>query len=416
MNKKKEIFASIFGNALEFYDFTLYGVFAKVFADLFFPNHSLIASWGAFAAGFLMRPVGGIFFGYIGDKFGRKKALMFSLMLMGLPTFIIGVLPSYYTIGIFAPIILVLCRLLQGICTGGEYNGAAIFALEHVKKKSPGLIGGLITGSCVIGALAATGLGSLVTAKNMPEWGWRIPFICGSFISIAGVMLRRKISETPEFKSIKINLNKSPLLQTLINHKQAFLTTAVLGGLNGALSYTLFGFLNVYLSQYTNLTLVEAMKLNLIGLLSFMLFCPIMGHILDKVKSKVFFLTACITIITASGPVFFLLQSNNIISILIGQISLGILVASIAGPSHAFIQTLFPVEDRYSGLSFSFCIGMALWGGTTPMLLTYLLKETQILLVPAIVLGTYSAICFIIISLHKEKEEILIKQSSMLST
>lgn len=387
-SQRRVIFASAFGNALEFYDFTLYGVFAPVIAKLFFPSTdpmvSLISSWGAFAAGFLMRPFGAIVFGFIGDRFGRKKALTISLLLMGLPTLVIGLLPSYESIGLFAPLILICCRLLQGLCTGGEYNGAAIYALEHLSGGSRGFAGGVITGSCVVGALMATFLGSIVTNATMPEWAWRLPFVYGSLVCLLGFYIRKALDESPEFTSWKQEPSDQrwSFTQVLKTTKSAMFMTFIIGCLNGILSYTLFGFMNVYLSQYTGIPLQQAMHLNIPGLLTFMTFSAVFGLVMDKLGATRYYRFAITYLLLVALPIYFLAQSGSTPLILLSQIMLGLATASIAGPQHAFVQRLFPVPARYLGISVSFCAGMALCGGTTPMVLTYLINKTQNLYLP----------------------------------
>ncbi len=401
MKKSKLILISAIGNAIEFYDFTLYGVFASIISLHFFPSTdptaALLASWAAFGVGFLMRPFGGSIFGYIGDKLGRKKALTLSILLMGVPTLVIGFVPSYASIGLLAPFILFLCRLLQGICTGGEYNGAAIYALEHLGRSYPGLAGGIITGSCVVGALSATFLGKLVLGPNMPEEAWRIPFLCGALFSLFGFYMRRDMLETPDFSNLlKTPHRKSamPLLEALSKHPRASFTTVILGGFNGALSYTLFGFLNMYISRYLGLPMTEAMHYNLLGLFAFMISSPLLGFVLDKLGPRLYFSIASLLVLGSVWSVFTAFQKLLPFSLIMAQISLGILTGSIAGPMHAYVQRLFPVKARYSGVSFSFSLGMGVVGGITPLFLTHLIEKTHNLYVPALWLGGCALLAF----------------------
>lgn len=402
---------TVIGNALEFYDFTLYAIFAATLGKLFFPlgnpTASLIASWGTFAAGFMMRPLGAVVFGFLGDKYGRKFSLSLTILLTGLPTLVIGLLPGYDSLGILAPLILILCRLVQGICTGGEYNGAAIFALEHFGKVKPGTIGGIVTSSCVIGAFLATFAGFLISTYGN-EGMWRIPFIAGALISFIGFFIRQYMSETPEF-SLLAHTSKAHakgLKSLYTTYLPSTWLSFSVGALNGALSYTLFGFLNVYLSKYLAIDPALSMKYNLLGLFFFMGFSPIAGYGLDILGEKRFMICAALLVFSGSLPAFFLLQTLNPILILCGQALLGILVASIAGAGHGYMQTLFPTDLRYRGISINFCLGMALCGGTAPMLFTYLIESRGITLyAPAFYLIGMAFILFIsVLTLSKKKE------------
>ena len=188
MLRTKTILTATIGNAIVYYDMTLYGFFAVFLSPLFFPSDNLItsqlSSLGVLASGFLARPFGGLIFGHIGDRFGRKKALIIAILLITIPTTVIGILPTYALIGIFAPIILVLCKLLQGICTGGEYSGAAIFLSEHHRGENEGLAGSILPVSSILGAILGTSLGGLFLLPEMPIWAWRIPFLLGGIFGI----------------------------------------------------------------------------------------------------------------------------------------------------------------------------------------------------------------------------------------
>lgn len=400
---------TIVGNALEFYDFTLYAIFAVTIGRLFFPSEdptaSLIASWGAFAAGFMMRPLGALVFGSLGDKYGRKFSLSLTILLTGFPTFVIALLPGYEQLGILAPLILILCRLCQGLCTGGEYNGAAIFALEHFGKLKPGMIGGFITASCLIGSLAATFSGFLVSTYGTEEM-WRLPFFFGAFISFVGFILRYKMNETPDFSLLeKKKIEKRWDLKVIYTqYSSSALLSFMLGALNGALSYTLFGFLNVYLSKYFGLEASVSMKYNLLGLFFFMCCSPLAGHLLDIYGRARFMLGAVLLVLVSAFPTFFLLQTCNPLFILCGQALLGILTASIAGAGHGYMQPLFPTYVRLRGISINFSLGMALCGGTAPMLFTYLIESSRLsLYVPAFYLmGLASLFLFTTLYLSKK--------------
>lgn len=404
---KKIVVASTLGNALEFYDFTLYGVFVTKLTPLYFPNENttlaLIAFYSTFAIGFLARPFGGSLFGYIGDKYGRKNALSLSILLMGIPTLMIGLLPGYDVLGISAPIILVLCRILQGLCTGGEYNGAAIYALEHTGKK-PGLVGGFIGFGTVLGALTAMFVGTLILSSNLPEWGWRLAFILGAFISVLGYIIRRNLDETPEFiAAIKNKKQELKLRKVLASDYKSIILSISLGILNGSLSYTLFSFMNVYLSRYVGFKIESSMKANLVGLATFMIFCPIFGYIYDKVGREKTIGLVPYVILIAIYPIFMLFNMGNMTAVVLAQFIMGACIALIVGPGFAYLQSLFPVQGRYTGISTSFAFGMGFGGGTTPIFLTYLIDHYQNVYMPVFLIGFY-AIMFLVFRQMYESE------------
>ena len=190
MHNKKNIFAAMIGNALEYYDVTLFGFFAFIISPLFFPAEdpivSGIYSLIAFAFGFVMRPIGGLIFGHLGDKYGRKSALVSAILLVTIPTFVIGVVPSYAQIGMLAPITIFLCRMVQGLSTGGEYFGASVFIAEHSKKSQRGFACSILSSSSFVGAILGTTLGAICTSSSMPEWAWRIPFLLGAVFGLVG--------------------------------------------------------------------------------------------------------------------------------------------------------------------------------------------------------------------------------------
>ncbi len=368
--RNKAVYASSIGNAFEFFDFILYGAFFKVIASVFFPiqneTMSLLMSFGGFGAGFVMRPFGALIFGYFGDVFGRQKTLSISIFLMGFPTFLIGVLPGYHQIGIIAPLLIVGGRLIQGICIGGEYTGSFIFASEHAQK-NPGFIGGIITASCGVGAFAATGFSFLSNLPDIPEWAWRIPFLLGSCVSIMGYYIRRKLSETPAFLNT-FSTASVPILKTIRLRKPACLLSFTIGALIGALVYTVFGFLNVYVVRYVFLPLSTAATINLAAILIFVISSPFLGILYDRIHSFSFLRVVSYLLFFSMIPIFWLISSPFPGLILLGEILLSLCTATIAGTGLALMQGLFPVKERYSGISFFFNLGMGILGGTAPVI------------------------------------------------
>lgn len=386
---KKILLSAIIGNGLEFYDFALFGAFSVTFSTLFFADDSvssLVKTLSIFALAFFVRPLGSIFFGYLGDRFGRKKALSYSIVFMGLFTFLIGCLPLYKDVNYLAPLLLLGCRLGQGFCLGGENNGSSIFLLEHLKARK-GFAGALILTGGAIGTILATGLSAIANLPEMPGWAWRIPFICGIFIGFLGNYIRRSVDETPEFVSTKEkNQRKSPLLFVLTHYPKPFLCAIGIGGVNGVLAYTLVVYLNVYLSTVVNYSLASALFSSCVGLIIFGSLAPLIGHIADKIGERKVMSTACLLTFCSSPFLFYLLQQKSIPSVFAAIFLSALMMGSFNAPTNALLQRLFPTEIRYTGIALGYAVGIALLGGTQPLICTYLIETTQNPLSPALYL------------------------------
>lgn len=396
--KQKIILACLCANALIFYNFTLCGVYIGTLSKLFFPSESsfstLLGGIIVFSAAFVTRPLGALVFGYIGDRFGRKKALTLSKILAGLPMLIIALLPTYESIGIAAPSLLLLCRLLQGICTGGGYNGAGVFMLEHAKRR-PGLISGFLSASCVVGALAATLSAVLVNHFSGVEWGWRIPFFLGVGIIFVSFYIKKIAGETEDFAAKK-TIRSSPFVELIKKYPKQYMLAVLTGVLNGLLSYTLFGFLNIYLSTYIGVQFSSSLVYNLVGLISFMVSCLVFGHLydLESIKKQQPLFLSALVVMGASWLGFLFIQEKQVIFMFLGQACLGIGVGAFVGPSHAFLQEQFLPEVRYTGIASGFSLGMALSGSTTLLLMNFMLNRFEYLMAPAVVLLITTCVWF----------------------
>lgn len=410
---KRAVFSSFIGNTLEFYDFALYGALAGLFTTLFFPNSDPVSTLflngvGVFSIGLIARPLGGLIFGYIGDRYSRRLALSLSMYLMAIPSFIITILPTYETIGILAPIILVSVRILQGFCTGGEYNGAAIFALEHQDPKHRGLVSGMMTASSASGLLLATIVSFIFTNNTFPEWAWRVPFLFGMCIALFGYYVRRKNLESPEFQKAlqEKSFVNTPILDAFRHYKLQMLLTALIAGQTAVLAYMMFTLITPtsILTELHRFTRNEIYALSFIGLVSFASMCVFSGYLSDKIKANKIYImiTAGILSVLLIAPTFSLLLSGSFIQAILGQLIFGCLIGLHAGPQHIYMQELFPNTNRYSAVSFSFSLGTGVLGGLTPQISKLMIQNNGS---PALwVMITSSVLCVALLLTQRSRQ------------
>ncbi|BCA53822.1 MFS transporter [Nitrospira sp. KM1] len=382
----KTLVAGMIGNVMEWYDFALFGYFAPVIARLFFPsdNHlvSLINTFGVFAAGFLMRPVGAAIFGHIGDTAGRKRSLTLSVMLMAIPTFLMGLLPTYAQIGVLAPIALTLLRMLQGISVGGEYTGSMTLLIESASPARRGFIGSWVPFSTCIGILLGSGIGALLTADMAPEalysWGWRLPFLLGIVVGVCGLYLRRGLSESKDFQGIQEagEVAASPVQEVMADHRSEIITAICLNWLNGAAFYTVFVYLITYLASILKFPLGSALIINTISMAFLAVLLPVVGALSDRVGRKPIMVVGAASMVLFAYPLFQLLSHHTFEYVLFGQLAFAFLIAVYFGPLPATVVDLFPPRRRCSGLSISYNFALAVFGGTAPLIATFLIKET----------------------------------------
>ncbi|OJW50332.1 MAG: hypothetical protein BGO67_00175 [Alphaproteobacteria bacterium 41-28] len=394
MTTKILIVGSI-GNMVQFYEFSLFGFMVSKFASLFFPAQayltSLILTFGVFATGFLMRPLGAIIFGHIGDNLGRKSALSLSLMLMIVPTLIIATTPTYEQIGILAPLLICLARILQGLCIGVEYNGSMVFTLENFPSKEAGFVGGILAASPVFGMLCGMISGYIFTLPGLPSEFWRLAFILGTVLGVLGTYVRSRIGESPEFAKVKSMENKSFNFYEFLffirrNYIKLFITIGI-GGLCGAHFYIQFVFLTNFLQIVTPVDPAILTRISIFSLITYMVLLPIMGKLSDIIgNSKLMGVSSTFTIILAY-PIFVTFQKGVISGIMLSQLVLSLLTATFAAPCHGVMQRMFSTTERYTGISVGYNMGIALMGSSTPLISTFLFKLSENPTSPAIYLA-----------------------------
>jgi MHS family proline/betaine transporter-like MFS transporter len=385
--------AGIIGNVMEWYDFALYGYFAPVIAKLFFPSEdhlaSLIATFGVFAAGFVMRPIGALLFGHLGDTVGRTKALAASVILMAVPTFLCGLLPTYDTIGETAPLLLTLLRLMQGLSVGGEFTGSIAFMVEHAPSNHRGIVGSWTVCGAALGTLLGSAIGALATwdlpASDLYSWGWRIPFLIGLGVGVLGLYLRKGIGEPEEFRILQESgkVARSPIRDVLTHRRTELLTAIGLSWLNGVAFYTLFVYMTTYVVSILKMPLGVALMINTVSMGVMAVLAPAMAALSDRIGRIPTLLSGALGLALLSYPLFKLIGHDTIGFILAGQLVFAVLLSVYVGPMPAALVELFPARERYTGLSIGYNLSMAIFGGTAPLMATFLIRETGNVMAPS---------------------------------
>ena len=404
---KRVLVASLVGSTIEWFDYFLYGtVAALVFNQLFFvtddPAFGTLYAFAAFALAFLIRPFGGIIFSHIGDKIGRKRTLVLTLSLMGLATFLMGVLPTYQTIGIWAPVLLILLRLIQGLGLGGEWGGALLLAVEYAPKEKRGLFGSIPQMGVTLGMLMGTLALSVMTL--LPDdafltWGWRVPFILSALLVVFGLWIRKGIDETPSFKKIqeKGDVPKLPIADTIRYHWREVLIAIGAKVVETAPFYIFGTFIVSYATQNLDFSETNALNAVTIGTIATTILMPIMGAFSDKVGRKPLYIGGTIFMILYAFPYFWLLHQGSVAMLFLATvIGLGIIWAPITAVLGTMFSEIFSARVRYTGISLGYQIGAAVAGGTAPLIATALLIRFNNSYIPVALYIIFTAVISLI--------------------
>ncbi len=383
---KKVVASTMLGNGLEWYDYALYGTFTALISKHFFPAGddavALIATFGIFAIGFLMRPLGAMMFGYIGDKYGRKNALSLSILMMAIPTACIGLLPTYSMIGIYAPILLTLIRLVQGVAIGGEFGGSIVYLVEHAKPANKNRVGSLSMISMLIGLFFGTMISALLAKFMSPEdfdtFGWRIPFILGFFIGLVGLYIRTKLNESPVFIEAQEagHVSESPISETFKNNYKEVLLGV---GLYLAVTipfYIQTVFIPSFMVKFMHFSSADALTIYLIVLGVMMICAPISAFWCDTKNRERLMKIVTVGYLLFAIPYVYLLDYQTFTFALISQMVFASIIAFYIAPIPTLVTELFPARTRYTGMSLSCNLAAAIFGGTSPMLITALITGT----------------------------------------
>ncbi|MBJ9678517.1 glycine betaine/L-proline transporter ProP [Burkholderia gladioli] len=390
--------AMAIGNAMEWFDFGVYSYIAVTLGQVFFPSSNpsaqLLATFGTFAAAFLVRPLGGMVFGPLGDRIGRQRVLAMTMILMALGTFSIGLIPGYDSIGIMAPVLLLVARLVQGFSTGGEYGGAATFIAEFSTDKRRGFMGSFLEFGTLIGYVMGAGVVALLSAllshEALQSWGWRVPFLVAGPLGLIGLYIRMKLEETPAFKrqaelreAQDKAMPKVNFRETLGRHWRAMLLCVGLVLIFNVTDYMALSYLPSYLSSTLHFDESHGLMLVLLVMVLMMPMTLAAGRLSDLVGRKPVMLAGCIGLLALSIPALMLIRTGEMLPVFGGLLILGVLLSCFCGVMPSALPALFPTEIRYGALAIGFNISVSLFGGTTPLVTAWLVDRTGNLMMPA---------------------------------
>jgi MHS family proline/betaine transporter-like MFS transporter len=395
----KEIVAASIGNALEFYDLLIYGYFAVVIGKLFFPSDnettSLLLAVGSFGISFLMRPLGAMVLGSYADRAGRKASLTMSILIMMIGTAMITFTPSYEQIGLAAPLIIIVARMLQGFSTGGEFGAATAFMVEHADAKRRGFFASWQLSTQGLATILAAGVSALLsyllTDVQLNDWGWRVAFGIGLLIGPVGFYIRSQIDETPDFQKVAADLPKrTPLRDVLIKgHVSLLLAIGVVAGAT-AFNYVHKLYMPTYALKQLHIAATSSYMGALVTGVTLMIMAPVFGGMSDRHgRFRVISIALLLTGLS-SYPMFVLLNAfPSVTTLLLVQAVVGVLIAATLGPIPAMLADIFPTSIRGTGLALSYNFSVTLFGGFAPLIVTWMIEATGSKLAPSFyVMGT----------------------------
>lgn len=416
---KKAVFATAMGNAMEWFDFGIYSYLVATLSTVFFSGvadqYQLILGFGTFTAAFLVRPIGGAVFGRLGDTLGRKKILAITIIMMAFGTLIIGLLPSYESIGITAPLLLLVARFIQGFSTGGEYSGAMTFIAESSPDKRRGIMGsglevGTLTGY-IGGAGLVTALTYILGDQTMQEWGWRIPFLVAAPLGIIGFYLRTNLEESPAFAEMEEKKEEAEqdedngvtFKDMFLYHHRSLLVAVGLVFFFNVIEYALLTYMPSHLSDVLGYGTTKGLLLVVIVMVIMIPIVLLMGHFGDRIGNKRIILGSLVFMTVLAIPAFMLIEADSNLLVFIGLMIIAISLAALQGTMPSELPALFFTQVRYGGLSITYNISVSLFGGTAPTLISWLIDVTDTTFAPAYYLMFVSVIGIVIVSLFVKK-------------
>ncbi|MFE3003358.1 MFS transporter [Nocardia sp. NPDC059246] len=383
--RRKVLLASMIGNFVEWFDYALYGLFATTIATVFFPKSdpkaALLATFAIFGASFVVRPLGGIVFGHLGDKFGRRFTLLLSVMLMSAATVAVGLLPGYAQIGIAAPMLLLACRLVQGFSVGGEYTGSLVFVAEHAPLGKRGRYASIPSAASYVAGIFGVSVALSVTATTTPEqlasWAWRVPFLLAAPLALVGVYLRVRVEESPEFAAMQAagDIESAPVKKALKVAKKPMLILIGWVMAVSVASWLLSAFILSYLTTTVGFSKTESLVVQFVWYVSVVFGCLLSGFAIDRVGRKPVAVASALALGASAIPTFAILRHSSVLGAALVIAVLAIFFSGAWTTTGLIVAELFPAHLRSSAsaMSYNFCAG--LFGGTAPFVATWLVEQ-----------------------------------------
>ena len=408
--------ASFMGNFVEWFDYAAYGYLATVIALTFFPQTDattgLMATFAVFALSFIVRPMGGLIWGHFGDKYGRRSALSWSILIMTVSTFCIGILPGYNQIGLLAPALLLLIRMVQGFSASGEYAGASAFLAEYAPDGKRGFYTSIVPASTaaglLFGALFVACMHALMTSEHLHDWGWRLPFLLAAPFGLVGRYIRMSLQDSPKFLEMEKRLEAkecathAPVRELLTVHRRAVTIGIGVTCLNAVAFYLLLSYMPTYLSTEMGMSEGDSFIASTVSLATYIGLIFLMGKLSDRFGRKTMLVTASVLFLLLTFPLFGMLGNPSLVVILMIQIAFGAILAMNDGTLPCFLAEIFPTRVRFSGFAFSFNVANAVFGGTAPFIATWLIHMTGNKMAPAWYLLAAAAVALIAMLASRE--------------
>ena len=378
--------ASAIGTTIEWYDYFIYStaaalVFGKLFFSTLSPASGTLAAFATLGVGFLARPVGGIVWGHFGDRLGRKAMLVLSLLLMGIATVGVGLLPTYGTLGVLAPVLLLVLRLLQGLSAGGEWGGAALMAVEHAPQRHRGRYGSFsqigVPAGLILAQLVFFVLNSALSEEQFRSWGWRLPFLLSIVLVAVGLVIRLRIAESPVFAALDVEArSRQPMVEVLRERPREVLVASASFVANTAIGYVFLAYLLSYGTSVLKLSNATMLVVVIIGSVTWLASIVASAVWSDHVGRKPVYLWGSVLLVLWPVPFFLLVDTRQPVLLVLAVVVLNLGLGATYGPQSALYSELFEPRYRYSGASFSYAVGAVLGGGFAPLIATALRNST----------------------------------------